>query len=125
MRPLACGLVAAFALLGATGMAAAQVCGPAPDGGYEFDPSRPLTLEQAVMRAGQSSPEVRQAALESRAAMADADQAGRPVNPAISLETENFAGTGALNGFSAFETTLRIEQTFRLGGVDKFEPVSG
>lgn len=115
MRPLACGLVAAFALLVATGMAAAQGCGPAPDGGYELDPSRPLTLEQAVMRAGQSSPEVRQAALESRAAMADADQAGRPVNPAISLETENFAGTGTFNGFSAFETTLKIEQTFRLG----------
>ena len=56
------------------------------------------------------------AALEARAASADADQAGRRLNPAISLETENFAGSGGFQGFDSYETTLAFEQTVRLGG---------
>lgn len=115
MKNLICGMMAAYALLGVTGMAAAQGCRPAPSGSHEFNKSESLTLERAVIRAGNASPEVRQAALESRAAMADADQAGRPINPAITLEADSFAGSGALDGFNAIETTLSIEQTFRLG----------
>jgi len=116
MRNLLCGAVTALALAVMAGAAYAQGCSPAPVGPSEYDQTLPLTLERAVARAGHAAPEVLTAALEARAASADADQAGRWLNPALSLETENFAGTGGLEGFDAYETTLAIEQTFRLGG---------
>jgi outer membrane protein, heavy metal efflux system len=75
-----------------------------------------LTLERAVVDAGNAAPDVLMAALEARAvASADADQADRWPNPAISPDDENFAGAGGLAGFDAYETTFDIEQTFRLG----------
>ncbi|WP_375207920.1 TolC family protein [Hyphococcus sp.] len=116
MRNLLCGAVAATALSAMVGAAHAQGCAPVPIGTIEYDQTRPLTLERAVARAAHATPEVLTAALEARAASADADQAGRWLNPSISVETENFAGTGGLEGFRAYETTLALEQTFRLGG---------
>ena len=116
MRHLLCGAVTALALPVLAGAAYAQGCSPAPVGQSEYDQTLPLTLERAVARAGHAAPEVLTAALEARAASADAAQAGRWLNPALSLETENFAGTGGLEGFDAYETTLAVEQTFRLGG---------
>ncbi|WP_084399175.1 TolC family protein [Henriciella aquimarina] len=116
MRHLLCGAVTALALPVLAGAAYAQGCSPAPVGQREYDQTLPLTLERAVARAGHAAPEILIAALEARAASADADQAGRWLNPAISVDTENFAGTGGLEGFDAYETTLALEQTFRLGG---------
>ncbi|WP_300396201.1 TolC family protein [Henriciella sp.] len=116
MKHAICGVVAAMAVPVLTGPAYADGCGPMPATQASQDPNAPLTLDAAVARASRQAPEVMLSALEARAASADADQAGQPLNPSISLETENFAGTGQLQGFDAYETTLALEQTFRLGG---------
>ena len=116
MKILLCGAVAAIGLPAMVGAAYAQGCSATPLRAIEYDQTLPLTLERAVARAGNTAPEILIAALEARAASADADQAGRRLNPAASLETENFAGTGGLEGFNAYETTLALEQTFQLGG---------
>lgn len=117
MKPLLCGAAAALVMPAmSAGVAGADDCGPMPaEPPAAYSQTTPLTLEDAIARAGATAPEVLAAALEARAVAADADQAGRWLNPAVSLETENFAGSGALEGFEAFETTLAVEQTFRLG----------
>ena len=76
----------------------------------------PLTLDMALRQVRNAAPEVQRAALETRARQADADQAGRRLNPSIGLDIENFAGSGPLRGFDQTETTLSFEQTFQLGG---------
>jgi outer membrane protein, heavy metal efflux system len=119
MKHAICGVVAALAVPVLTGPVYADGCGPRPTTQVNQDPNVPLTLDDAVGRASRQAPEVMLSALEARAASADADQAGQPLNPSISLETENFAGTGQLRGFDAYETTLALEQTFRLGGKRK------
>lgn len=116
MKHAICGVVAALAVPVLTGPAYAEGCGPIAVTQVNQDPNEPLTLGDAVARASRQAPEVMLSALEARAALADADQAGQPLNPSLSLETENFAGTGQLRGFDAYETTLALEQTFRLGG---------
>lgn len=116
MKHAICGVVAALAVPVLTGPAYADGCGPMAVTQVNQDPNAPLTLDDAVARASRQAPEVMLSALEARAALADADQAGQPLNPSLSLETENFAGTGQLRGFDAYETTLALEQTFRLGG---------
>ena len=115
MKLLFCGALAAFAMPLLAGVAWADGCNAISVEETEFDQTAPLTLAAAIARAGEAAPEVLTAALEARAALADADQAGRWLNPAISIEAENFGGTGALEGFDAYETTVRLEQTFRLG----------
>jgi cobalt-zinc-cadmium efflux system outer membrane protein len=76
----------------------------------------PLTLDAVLREIRRSSPETRAAGLETLARAADADQAGKRVNPVLSVEIEEFAGSGPLNGFNAAETTLAFEHTLRLGG---------
>ena len=115
MKLLLRGAVAALALPVMAGAAYADGCGSVPVDQPEFNHTSPLTLEAAIARAGRSAPEVQRAVLEARAVSAEADQAGRRLNPTLSLETENFAGTGSLEGFDAFETTAVLSQTFRLG----------
>jgi outer membrane protein, heavy metal efflux system len=88
-------------------------------------PSGPLSLESAIRRAGSLAPEVLISALEARAANADADQAARPLNPVVSLELENFAGSGLLAGYRVAESTLSVEQTLRLGDKRKLAERAG
>ena len=116
MKSLYRGALASLALPILAGAAQAEPCLQVPSTTVSTVERGPLTLEGAVSRAGNASPEVLLAALEARAASADADQAGRRLNPAISLETENFAGSGGFQGFDSYETTLAFEQTVRLGG---------
>lgn len=116
MKILLCGAAAAIGLPAMVGAAYAQGCGTAAPRAIEYDQTLPLTLERAIDRAGNTAPEILIAALAAKAASAEADQSGRRLNPAISLQTENFAGTGRLEGFDAYETTLALEQTFQLGG---------
>jgi outer membrane protein, heavy metal efflux system len=108
----------AFALAAffAAGSAHASPCTP----GFAAPPSAlssdlPLTLEAALNEVRRASPDIRAAGLEARALGADADQAGRWLNPTLSAEMENFSGGGALSGFDRTESTFAIEQTFRLG----------
>ena len=81
-----------------------------------IETGKPLTLDGAISEVRRVSPEIRLAGLETRALAAEADQAGRRLNPSVILDLENFSGSGALSGYSESETTLAIEQTCRLGG---------
>ena len=98
-----------------SGTAIAAPCN-GPNAAVPLTSGAPLTLKSALMQVRTASPEIRRAALETRALVADADQAGRRLNPSIGLEVENFSGSGPLSGFGGSETTLSFEQTFELGG---------
>lgn len=109
----------AVCILIATAFAGGAIA--APCSGLQADaqpitPGTPLTLDIVLRKVRSASPDVRRAALETRARKADAVQAGRALNPSIGLEVENFSGSGPLAGFEQSETTLSIEQTFQLGG---------
>lgn len=78
--------------------------------------AEPITLADALARAAESSPRVSQAKAQADAAEARARQAGVSPNPEISLEVENFAGTGAFEGLRSTETTLALSQRLELGG---------
>ena len=78
--------------------------------------TEPLTLVQAMERAAVAAPELDAVALERDARAADTAQASRWPNPTMSLEAENFEGSGVLSGFGGAETTVTIGQTFQLGG---------
>lgn len=99
-----------------SGTAIAGPCNGSPGSAPAIVPNAPLTLEMALTQIRHASPDVRRAALETRASTAEADQAGRRLNPSIGLEVENFSGSGPLSGFDQTETTLSIGQTFELGG---------
>lgn len=81
-----------------------------------IEPDAPLTLGIVLREIRRASPETRAAGLEILARASDAEQAGRPLNPVLSIELEEFAGSGALNGFTEAEATIGVEQTLRLGG---------
>ena len=104
-------IAAAFA-----GTAVAAPCNGPTGSAPAIVPDAPLTLDMALTQIRYASPDIRRAALEARASIADADQAGRRLNPSIGLEVENFSGSGPVSGFDQTETTLAIEQTFQLGG---------
>lgn len=84
--------------------------------GHAAVQAEPVTLEQALAQAAEHSPRVAQAKAKADAAEARARQAGALPNPDISLEVENFAGTGVFQGLRSAETTLTVGQRFELGG---------
>jgi cobalt-zinc-cadmium efflux system outer membrane protein len=61
-------------------------------------------------------PSLEASRLEARAWEKQAEQAGAFSNPRLTLDAENFAGTGPLAGAGELETTARLEQTVELGG---------
>lgn len=75
-----------------------------------------LTLEQALEEAEARSPAIIAAGAEVQAAEARARQAGFRTNPELSVEVENFAGTGELSGLRRTETTVALNQRLDLGG---------
>jgi len=77
---------------------------------------RELTLARAISLTLQHNPSVQAYGIAEMQASASARQAGRGLNPEVSFEAENFAGSGALRGLSAGEFTLQLSQTFELGG---------
>lgn len=114
--------MAAAVAAGAAGMlqASAAPCGqalPASD----IDKAAPLTLERVLAYVRAASPDVLAAALETRARSEEAEQAGKWTNPSLSLEVENFAGTGSFDGFDEAEATLTLGQTVRLGNKRRLE----
>ena len=78
--------------------------------------AEPVSLAQALAQAAEQSPRIAQARAKADAAEARARQAGVSPNPEISLEAENFAGTGAFQGLRRTETTLALSQRIELGG---------
>jgi cobalt-zinc-cadmium efflux system outer membrane protein len=80
------------------------------------EPRGELTLTQAVAATLARNPDLQASTYELRAAEARITQAGlRPV-PELGLELENFAGSGAVRGTDALETTLTLSRVIELGG---------
>lgn len=75
-----------------------------------------LTLAQALDEAAARSPAVAAARAEVAAAEARAHQAGYRRNPELSVQAENFGGTGQLRGIRTTETTVALNQRLDLGG---------
>lgn len=75
-----------------------------------------LLLAQALEEAAARSPAVVAAEAEVRAVEARIRQAGYRSNPELSIELENFAGTGELAGINSLETTIAVNQRLDLGG---------
>lgn len=77
---------------------------------------RRLSLAQALHEAYARSPTVIAAEAEVAAAEARARQAGYRQNPELSVEVENFGGTGELRGLRSTETTVSLNQRLDLSG---------
>lgn len=75
-----------------------------------------LTLEEALHRGLNNNPEITAYASEVRARDHEVDQAGLYPNPELSLEMENFSGSGAFSGTGNAETTALLSQKIELGG---------
>lgn len=78
--------------------------------------AEPVSLAQALAEGAEKSPRVAEAKAKADAAEARARQAGASPNPELSVEVENFAGTGVFQGFRSTETTLALSQRIELGG---------
>ena len=96
---------------------------PAPPATWSRTPqphTEPLpttfTLPQALEEAEAHSPTIAAARAAVDAAEARVRQAGYRSNPELSVEVENFAGTGELSGFRGTETTVAVNQRLDLGG---------
>ena len=75
-----------------------------------------LTLPQALAEAEASSPVIQAALARASAAQARVRQAGYRANPELSVEVENFAGTGDYSGARGLETTVAVNQRLDVGG---------
>lgn len=75
-----------------------------------------LTLGQALDEAAARSPVVSAARAEVAAAEARVRQAGYRSNPELSLQVENFGGTGVMKGLQSTQTTVALNQRLDLGG---------
>jgi cobalt-zinc-cadmium efflux system outer membrane protein len=75
-----------------------------------------VTLEEALARAAAAEPGLAAAAAGVEAARAGVDQASVRLNPSLSVEAENFGGTGPLSGADSIETTATYEQIWQRGG---------
>ncbi len=90
--------------------------------GAESVPSAPeqsapaLTLRRAVEAALQGNPELQRFAFQFRIQEARAERAGLRPAPYLSLDVENFLGTGEARGLHSAETTLALSQVIELGG---------
>jgi outer membrane protein, heavy metal efflux system len=90
-------------LAGVAGLSAAPLC------------AEPLSLEEAVERAVTAAPELIASQEGIGAANASLRQAGVRPNPTLSVEAENFAGTGNFSVLEQPEVTVTYEQPFERG----------
>lgn len=80
------------------------------------EPTGVLRLEDALAAGLLRNPELAADAYEVRAREAALLQAGAHPNPTVSLEFEDFAGSGDFSGFDSAQTTLLLGQLIELGG---------
>ncbi len=80
------------------------------------EPSGTLTLKEALSLALLHNPELTAFSYQIRLKEAQALQASLLPNPEMSLEVENFAGSGAFSGLSGSETTFSVGQIIQLAG---------
>jgi cobalt-zinc-cadmium efflux system outer membrane protein len=99
-------IVATLLVALGTGLASSACAEPTP---------QPLTLEDAISRALSNSPllNARDAAIAG--SLASVDQAGVRPNPELTVEIENFTGTGPFSELGAAETTLTYAQPLERG----------
>ena len=93
-------------------LAFAGACGVVPLG----HAAEPLRLKEAVARSLTTNPSLAAEAVDLRAVQARAEREGLPTQYVAGAELENVAGTGALSGVHAAETTLRLSRVIELGG---------
>lgn len=79
------------------------------------EPSGSLTLAAAVQAALQRNPELAATHYALKADTARITQAGLRQNPQLSLELEDFAGTGNASALHSLQTTLSLSQVIELG----------
>ena len=75
-----------------------------------------LTLDQAIEKALKNNFDLSALELEADKAQARTFQVSRLPNPELSVEVENFGGSGELRQSDAIETTVMVNQPFLLGG---------
>jgi len=75
-----------------------------------------LSLNDIMTQAEAQSPSLAESRALVDAAAGKARQAGLAINPVLTIDVENFAGSGVNRSFESAETTAGIEQTFELGG---------
>jgi cobalt-zinc-cadmium efflux system outer membrane protein len=80
------------------------------------EPQGTLTLEVAISNALALNPDLAAGGLTLKAAEARITQARLRPNPELSLDLENFAGSGTLQGTDSLESTLSLSQVVELGG---------
>jgi len=110
-RAGAFGLIVALTLLPVTGIAEVRLREPQGD-----ESQGTLTLEVAVSNALAGNPDLAAGGFTLRAAEARITQANLRPNPELSLDLENFAGSGTLQGTDSLESTLSLSQVVELGG---------
>ena len=115
MSKLQQGAICVLIAAAFSGRAVAAPCGEPSSSASAIVLGAPITLSAVMDEIANAAPQVRRAALETKARQAEVDQAGRRLNPVIGVELENFAGSGPLSGFGETETTFSLEQTFELG----------
>src|SRR3546814_6538984 len=69
-----------------------------------------------MIEAERRSPDLAAARADIAAARGRLEQAGLRYNPQLSVELENFGGSGALRGFRTTETTVSVNQQIDLAG---------
>ena len=77
--------------------------------------TRTVTLEECLRRVAEQSPELKSGAYKTEAAERRTKLAARPINPRLATEIENVAGSGAVEGVAAAETTVAVSQEIELG----------
>lgn len=81
-----------------------------------YEPRGELTLQMAIAAALERNPALQNAGFQLRIAQAQRIQAGLRPNPEVGVTLENFAGSGAVRGTTALESTLSLSQVIELGG---------
>ncbi len=96
-------------------LAAAWVLLAAPVAGAQDAPTI-RSLADALALADQAAPQRKAWAATVSAAQAEVVQAGLLPNPELSVEAENFAGSGEYRGARSIEVTVGVAQPIELGG---------
>ncbi|MGH1407397.1 MAG: TolC family protein [Rhodomicrobiaceae bacterium] len=84
-----------------------------------------ISLKRAIQKALDHDPRMAISRSELIAKQAETFQAGRSPNPELSVDVENFLGSGEFNGFENSETTFSLSQKFELGGKKQARVNSG
>lgn len=100
-------------------IACALVFTPIPGGAIEALPgsSAPLTLQDAVARTLQSSPDLKAFGYELIAQDGRIRQAGVSPNPELVVDVEDAFGTDSRSGVSAVQTTISLRQVLERGAL--------